>query len=352
MLKRHEILSWLRENDPGRLAELWQRADEVRRQHVGDAVHLRGLIEISNYCVRQCAYCGLRASNDGVTRYRMHADEIMDCVRLARHFGYGTVVMQAGEDYGWSAPAMADLIHQIKDETELAVTLSLGERSDEELLLWRQAGADRYLLRFETSNRTLYERIHPSRGGRVSDRLAMLRRLHEMGYETGSGAMVGIPGQSYEDVADDIDNYADLDLHMIGVGPFIPHPDTPLSKPGAAPTIDARQQVPNTPLMTMKVVALTRLTCRATNIPSTTALASLDRDGGRVSALARGANVIMPNMTPPDYRRCYEIYPAKACIYETPEQAHALALAEIERAGRQVGRGRGDSPHYLAAAAK
>ena len=163
--ERAEVLAWLREENPARLGELWARADAMRREHVGEAVHLRGLIEISNTCVRQCHYCGLRAPNDRIERYRMSAEDILACAARAVEFGCGTVVLQSGEDPGLTCDFIADLIRRIKAQTPLAVTLSLGERDPDELAAWRKAGADRYLLRFETSNRELYERIHP--GGKV-----------------------------------------------------------------------------------------------------------------------------------------------------------------------------------------
>ena len=164
-MQRGEILDWLRESNPARLADLWRLADQTRQNHVGGEVHLRGLIELSNWCVRLCGYCGLRADNRGLMRYRMSDEEIMVCVRKAVEFGYGTVVLQSGEDPGLTSERIAELVGRIKGETRLAVTLSLGERDDQELATWRRAGADRYLLRFETSNRSLYERIHPPRPG-------------------------------------------------------------------------------------------------------------------------------------------------------------------------------------------
>jgi biotin synthase len=229
-LAHDEILRWLKETDEQKLESLWLRADEMRKANVGDAVHLRGLIEISNYCVRQCAYCGLAVTNRKLERYRMTDDEILACVRQAVQLGYGTVVMQSGEDYAITADRIAGLIRQIKQTTPLAVTLSLGERSDEDLALWKAAGADRYLLRFETSDPQLYDRIHPSLPGRKSDRFEILRQLRTLGYEVGSGVMIGIPGQTYDSLARDIEWFAKLDLDMIGVGPFIAHPDTPLGQ--------------------------------------------------------------------------------------------------------------------------
>ena len=227
-LTKAEILGWLRESDPQRLDELWRRADETRRQHVGDAIHLRGLVEISNHCARQCAYCGLRAGNENLVRYRMLPDEIIESAQQAVKFGYGTVVLQAGEDYGLSTEWLAKVVRRIKKATPLAVTLSLGERPDQDLAAWRKAGADRYLLRFETTDRNLFDAIHPPLGNNQCDRIAILQRLREFGFEVGSGIMVGIPGQTYASVANDIELFRELDLDMIGIGPFIPHPQTPL----------------------------------------------------------------------------------------------------------------------------
>lgn len=166
MLSIDQIEEWLRQTDEHRLEQLWTQADAVRKAHVGDAVHLRGLIEISNYCVRRCAYCGLSVTNPQLERYRMTDEEILDCARQAHAFGYGTVVIQAGEDYGLESERVAGFVRAIKKELPLAVTLSLGERPEEDLLAWRKAGADRYLLRFETSDSELYARIHPPRPGR------------------------------------------------------------------------------------------------------------------------------------------------------------------------------------------
>lgn len=342
-----EIIAWLKEGNPQRLDALWQQADTARREHVGEDVHLRGLIEISNRCVRQCAYCGLRVGNTQLQRYRMDGPEILACAHQAVQFGYGTVVLQAGEDPGIEAPWLAELIGQIKAQTPLAVTLSLGERSEQDLSAWRQAGADRYLLRFETSNRSLYEKIHPSLPGKISDRFALIRMLQRLGYEAGSGVMIGIPGQTYDDLARDIDMFSRLDLEMIGVGPFLPHPDTPLGQGDMAELKTAgSQQVPNTELMTYKVVALARLVCPLANIPSTTALATLNLAQGRELGLSRGANVVMPNLTPVQYRALYEIYPAKACIRETADQCHSCLRKRIESIGRTIGTGRGDSPKH------
>jgi biotin synthase len=396
-----EILSWLAETDVNTLETLWRRADETRRRHVGDAVHLRGLVEFSNHCARQCGYCGIRAGNPALVRYRMSADEILECARLAVRLGYGTVVLQSGEDPGTTRAWMAGVIRRIKAETGLAVTLGLGERSAADMKAWRAAGADRYLLRFETSNPDLFQRIHPPRAGRGSDRIVLLRRLRDLGYEVGSGGMIGIPGQTLADLARDLELFRELDLDMIGVGPFLPHPGTPLgraeeretgrwgdggkenerrtsninhrtpeaktderrpptrhscSKFRHAPSASqksairnpqyAMEQVPNSELMTYKVVALARVLCPDANIPSTTALATLNRETGRELGLQRGANVLMPNLTPLRYRRCYEIYPAKSCLYEEPETYHAGLMLRLASIGRPAGTGPGASPRF------
>jgi biotin synthase len=340
-MDRKQIIQWLREEREDELTPLWQKADEIRRGHVGEEVHLRGLVEISNRCNRACHYCGLRAGNRGLRRYRMTAEEIMVCVNEAVEYGYGTVVMQSGEDEGISREWMEGIIRQIRRETPLAVTLSLGERAEADLDAWRKAGADRYLLRFETSNRELYERIHPPLNGRRSDRLEILRMLTGMGYEVGSGVMIGIPGQTYEDLAADIELFRDLDLDMIGVGPYIPHPGTPLGSDLERLRIPAAEQVPATERMTYKVIALSRIVCPEANIPSTTALATLNLANGRELGLSRGANVVMPNLTPVAYRADYEIYPAKACIRETAAECRMCLSRRIVALGRSIGRGKG-----------
>ncbi len=339
-MTRAEILRWLREDDPAALEVLWERADAVRRERVGDAVHLRGLVEISNHCARHCAYCGISVANRDLVRYRMTAGEIIACAGQAAALGYGTVVLQAGEDYGIGRDWLADVVRRIKGERRLAVTLSLGERPQDDLAAWRAAGADRYLLRFETSDPALYDRIHPPLAGRPSDRFAILERLADLGYEVGSGVMIGIPGQTFASLAADLLLFAALDLDMIGVGPFIPHPATPLGR-GELPHAPAGEQVPNTELMTCKVVALARLVCPDANIPSTTALATVNPAGGREIGLARGANVVMPNLTPMRYRTLYELYPGKACLRETAAEGGPGVSRAIEGMGRTVGAGPG-----------
>jgi len=348
MMQHAEVLEWLRETDPSRLEQLWRRADEERRRAVGDAVHLRGLVEISNTCRRHCGYCGIRSGNTSVARYRMSSGEILGAARRAHGFGYGTVVLQAGEDPGIAGDWMAELISRIRAELPVAVTLSLGERGEGELAAWRAAGADRYLLRFETSNPDLYRRIHPGFGDCHSDRLRALRLLKALGYEVGSGFLVGVPGQTYSDLANDLLLVRELGCHMVGCGPFIPHPATPLgAEAGAQLRGEAgREQVPADETMACKVIALARLLCPGTNIPSTTALATLSPGRGRLLGLSRGANVVMPNVTPLAYRPKYEIYPGKVTGIEDAETFHGAICAEILALGRTVGSGAGSAPCY------
>jgi biotin synthase len=340
-LTQLEILHWLKESRPEPLQDLYARANAVRREFVGDAVHLRGLIEISSHCERQCMYCGLRRANENLMRYRMTREEILDCAKLAVTLGYGTVVMQAGEDSSLTAEWITEIVRWIKNQTPLAVTLSLGERSESDLRMWRKAGADRYLLRFETSDPELYRAIHPQCAPGAPDRLELLRLLKHLGYQAGGGVMVGIPGQSYESLAQDVMTFSALDLDMIGIGPYIPHPATPLGSGKLRPAINADVQAPSDEQMVYKMIALTRIQCPDANIPSTTALATINRTHGRKQGLSVGANVVMPNLTPVKYRSLYQIYPAKACIEESAADCSNCLRAQIQSLGRTVGQGHG-----------
>jgi biotin synthase len=345
-LTNADLRRWLRETNERQLEVLWEAADRVRATHVGDEVHLRGLIEISNVCIRACAYCGINVHNKAITRYRMTVDEAVDCAKRAKSLGFGTVVLQGGEDPGITTAWVLATIGRIKAETGLAITLSLGERTDAELIAWKAAGADRYLLRFEASNPELFAAIHPPHPVHgMIDRIAMLRRLADFGYQAGSGVMVGIPGQTWDDLVQDLRTFQSLDLDMIGIGPWLPHPATPLGREidrFAAPG----EQVPNDRLTTLKMVALSRLLVPEANLPATTALATIDKDQGRELGLMSGGNVVMPNLTPPKYRVLYEIYPDKACVNETAEECDSCLRGRIERIGRTVGVGPGASPKH------
>lgn len=300
-MERKEIISWLIAPDA---QELFARADEVRRRVCGEEVHLRGLLEFSNYCRRNCHYCGLRRDNAGLGRYRMSNEEIYEAGKKAVALGYKTLVLQSGEDPALCVDELCGLVKRIKRDLGCAVTLCIGERTYDEYKKMRAAGADRYLLRFETSDRDLFRRLKPD--ANYENRFTCLSWLRELGYQVGSGIMVGLPGQTMDILVDDILCLAKLDLDMIGIGPFIAHPQTPLSGAGNG-TLD----------LTLRVVALTRIVTEKTHMPATTAIGSID-PLGRQKALQCGANVMMPNVTPDKYRRYYEIYPHKICIEDKP----------------------------------
>ncbi len=334
-MTREKILAALTEPDA---SALFAEADRVRHESVGDAVHLRGLVEFSNICTRRCTYCGMRAPNATLPRYRMTREEILACARLAAELKFGTLVLQSGEDPTLEAQWVADLIRAVKNETPLAVTLSLGEHPQAHYALWRAAGADRYLLRFETSDLQLFHRIHPgSPQGKEHPRIAHLHTLRAQGYEIGSGVMTGIPGQSLHALADDLLLFKALDLDMVGIGPYIPDPGTPLAQ--AAPL--AENQAPPTAQTALRAIALTRLLLPRANIPSTTALSTLDPARGRRLGLTCGANILMPNLTPKHYRDRYTIYPGKICI-KAPEADDLAALYRLfEDLRRHPGAGPG-----------
>lgn len=309
--------------------ELFAAADRVREARLGEEVQLRGLIEFSNYCRRDCRYCGLRGGNGRRPRYRMTGEEIVAAVKGAVSLGYGTVVLQSGEDPHYRADMMAALLRWIKAECEVAVTLSIGERSEAEYRQMREAGADRFLLRIETSSRELYRTLHPD--GSWEARLECLRSLGRLGYQVGSGVMVGLPGQSLEMLADDLLFLQSLDLDMIGVGPFIPHPETPLAAAAGGSVQVA-----------LRFIACLRLLCPEAHIPATTALGALHPEGRR-RALQAGANVLMPNCTPPEYRTQYELYPGRSYTEDTPEEARRRAERMVVELGRKVATGPGHS---------
>ncbi|MCL1893336.1 MAG: [FeFe] hydrogenase H-cluster radical SAM maturase HydE [Holophagaceae bacterium] len=346
-MDKNLIRAWLQEVDPQKLNYLWEKADEIRQKYVGDDIWLRGLVEISNHCVRSCAYCGISKCAPVVEKYRMSEDEILTAVKQAADYGFGTVVLQSGEDMGLTATRITEIIRSIKSKTGLAITLSLGERSVGDLEDWRKAGADRYLLRFETSDVELYKQIHPNTG-RQSDRFVQLELMRQMGYEIGTGVMVGIPGQTWGSLANDIWLFRKYGMDMIGLGPYLENEGTPLAgelgkKLKNSATAD---QVPNDDLTTLKVLALTRILCPNINIPATTALATINPEKGRSHALQRGANVVMPNLTPHKYRTLYQIYPGKAGLHETAEFSREEIERQIISLGRTIGRGAGTSSHF------
>ncbi len=339
VLDRATLERWLREDDPERLAALYAYADRVRAQEVGDAVHLRGLIELSNICRCRCSYCGIGVELRDLSRYRLDEAQVLWSAARAVRCGYGSVVLQAGEDSGLEVGWVAALIERLRRETGLAISLSLGQRSHHELSRWRAAGADRYLARFETSDPTLYAALHPH-APEVERRIALLYQLRALGYQVGSGMLVGLPGQSYRSLTNDLLLLHRLGLQMVGLGPFLPHPETPLGRgEGPAPLAEG-EQVPASAELTCKAVALTRLLLPRAHIPSTTALATFGAEA-RASGLGRGANVVMPNVGPPALRALYAIYPAKGQVDESLERFDQRLGRLLAKLGRYPGVGPG-----------
>jgi biotin synthase len=311
----------------------------MRAEYVGNAIHVRALLNFSSYCARNCLYCGLRQGNAELTRYRMQEDEIVAAVRQAAGQGYRTIVMQSGEDPYYTEKMLCRIIGKIKASCDIAITLSPGERPYRTLKAWFQAGADRYLLKHETSDPALYKKLHPDL--RYKNRIRMLKNLKEIGYQTGSGIMIGLPGQTYESVANDILLFRELDIDMIGCGPYIHNPKTPLS----ATTPDRERFIQPEDRSVYKVIALTRIVTRDTMIPATTALSTINPVSGAATAFKAGANVLMVNVTPEKHRTFYEIYPRNISAEGIPDSRELLA--SIEKAtGRKVSKDYGHRPSH------
>jgi len=323
-LGKEEIVALLKTSECD--SSLFAAADRVRKKYVGDEVHLRGLIEFSNRCARNCLYCGLRRDNARLERYRLEPEIIIEFAGNAVSCGYRTIVLQSGEGDFYSCEEMLHVISSIK-AFDTAITLSMGEKPREEYRAYRDAGADRYLMRIETTDSDLYEKMSPEMS--FNNRVRCLRDLKELGYEVGTGCLVGLPGQTLESLADDILFFAEIGADMIGVGPFIPNPDTPLGKaPGGSFE------------MSLKVMAITRLILPDINIPATTAMEALN-ENGRMIGLQSGANVVMPNVTEGDYRRLYALYPGKICVNDTPAHCRSCITTKIMGIGRRVSQGHG-----------
>lgn len=300
---------------------LFSLADKTREEYVGDEVHLRGLIEFSNICKRQCKYCGLRCEDKFIDRYRISKENIISYAEHAVNMGYKTIVLQSGEDEYYNTDLMCEIIAGIK-KLGVALTLSIGEKTYEEYKAFKEAGADRYLIRIETTDKTLYNQMHPNMD--FDNRVRCLEDLGRLGYEVGTGCLVGLPNQTIESLADDILFFKEINADMVGIGPFIPHPHTPL-KDSAAGSFT----------LALKVMALTRILLKDINIPATTAMETLNPNG-RIIALQSGANVVMPNVTTTEYRAKYEIYPNKICINENPDKCKGCISAKIQSIGRTI----------------
>ena len=323
-LTQQEIMDLLSAQDA---TLLFEAADRVRKKYVGDGVYLRGLIEFSSYCKNDCFYCGLRRSNLKAQRYRLSAEQLIKTAKQAVSYGYKTIVLQSGEDLWFEADKMCQIIREIK-KLDVAVTLSIGEKTREEYAAYRAAGADRYLLRIETTDKILYEKLDPAMSW--ENRVRCLHNLKELGYEVGSGSLVGLPGQTLESLANDLLFFKDLPVDMAGIGPFIPHPHTPLKDETTRGHFE----------LSLKMMALMRLLLPDINIPATTAMETLHPQG-RLLALQCGANVVMPNVTEGDYRKKYELYPGKVCTGESAAQCRGCIEAKIESIGRFVASGKG-----------
>jgi biotin synthase len=328
--ERTDIEAVLRATDDRDLGLLFDFADRVRREFVGDGVLLRGIIEFSNICRNTCKYCGLNRYNTRLQRYRLTSDEILAAAGNIARAGIQTIVLQSGEEDNLDADWLRQVIEEIKTRLDVAVTLCVGERSRAEYQAWKEAGADRYLLKIETSDPGLYGALHP--GMSFANRLRCLRDLADLGYQTGSGNLVGLQGQTVASLADDIRFFKRGDFDMISPSPFIPHPQTPL---GREPAGDLT--------MTLKMIALTRIVCRTAHIPASTALGSLPGRDERPRALAAGANVLMPNFTPVPYRRHYEIYPNKRCVSEDAVGCVGCLERMVAALGRRLDYSRGDA---------
>ena len=323
-LSRDEIIALLKDDSINE--ELFKAADEVRKKYLGDEVHLRGLIEFTNICKRNCMYCGLRRDNKNLNIYRLSHEEIVDFAKKAVSYGYKTLVLQGGEDDYYTVERLVPIVKDLK-ALGVALTLSIGERPFEEYEALKKAGADRFLLRIETTDRELYEELDP--GMSHENRIQCLKNLRKLGYEVGSGCLVGLPGQKIESLADDILFFKELDVDMNGIGPFIPNEDTPL-KDAEGGQFE----------LALKVMAIVRLLLPDINIPATTAMETLNKQG-RVIALQCGANVVMPNVTEGEYRKLYALYPGKICTGDTPAHCRGCIYGKIRGIGRIVSDGPG-----------
>jgi len=311
------------------LDRLFSFADRVRKEFCGDGILLRGIIEFSNFCDKECFYCGLNKNNRKLSRYRMSREELIKSVEYLASCNIKTVVLQSGEDPALDVLWLADIISQIKSRFDLAVTLSVGERNLDDYRLWRQAGTDRYLLKIETSDEDLYTGMHPQMS--FAHRLYCLDNLGKLGYQVGSGNIVGLPGQSLKTIAQDILFFKQSNFDMIGIGPFIPHQNTPFAAV-------ARGEA----LLTLKTIALTRIVTKNAHIPATTALGSLEQDY-RWEGLKCGANILMPNFTPQPYRKLYQIYPGKKCIDEPVGTCNFCMDGAVKDIHRFIDYSKGDS---------
>ncbi len=333
MLTADEIIWFLRHLTPDLKKRLYLLASETRKQFYAESVYSRGLIEFSNFCKQDCMYCGLRRSNSMAQRYRLTEEEILECAEEGYQLGYRSFVLQSGEDFRFTEQAMVSMVRNLKKLfPDAAVTLSVGERSEAFYHALYDAGADRYLLRHEAASRQLYESLHP--GMSYDNRMNCLRVLKEIGYQVGAGFMVGLPGQTYQHLAEDLLFLQAFHPEMIGIGPFIPHSATPL-KEAACGTVED----------TLVMIAMARLMVPDALMPATTAMGTLD-PVGREKAIAAGANVVMPILSPLKVRGKYALYEHKICMGDDPAHCRSCIEMRIAVSGYKLELSRGDHCNF------
>ncbi len=344
-LEREDLIAMLSAKGEERKL-LFEKAVETKLKYVGNKVYFRGLVEFSNICSKDCYYCGIRKGNDKVARYNLSDKEILDAATYAHENRYGSLVLQGGEII---SPAFTkrieNLLKKIKKLSNkgLGITLSLGEQSRDTYQRWMDAGAHRYLLRIESSSRELYNKIHPvNEHHEFETRYDCLRTLQDLGYQTGTGVMIGLPFQTIEQLADDILFMKDFDVDMVGMGPYIEHHDTPLYQ-----FKDQLLPIKERFDLTLNMIASLRIVMKDINIAAATALQAIDPIG-REKAVKIGANIIMPNVTPGLFRNDYALYENKPCTDEDPEQCLNCMDVRIQLADGEIGYGKwGDSAHYV-----
>ena len=329
-LSDEELLKLLEELDEDGENYLYAAAREVRHEIYDNEVYLRGLIEFTNYCKNDCYYCGIRRSNKNASRYRLTKDKILSCCQKGYELGFRTFVLQGGEDPWYTDEKMCDLVAAIhKDHPDCAITLSIGEKSRASYEAYFEAGAERYLLRQETANPEHYGRLHPSELS-IENRKRCLKDLKKIGYQVGCGIMVGSPYQTRENILEDIRFMQDLNPHMIGIGPFIPHKDTQFA-----------HEEPGTLKDTLHLLAILRLMFPHVLLPATTALGTIHPQGRERGILA-GANVVMPNLSPTDVRSKYLLYDGKICTGDEAAECRHCMEMRMEKIGYHVTISRGD----------
>lgn len=350
-MTRQDLIDLLSLTDPADLQALYEAAYAVKTDAVGNIVYYRGLIEFSNRCIKNCDYCGIRRENKAVKRFDTAYGDILAMARWTYENGYGSLTLQAGERQDERFIAyMERLIKDIKKigDGALGLTLCVGEQSEETYKRWFAAGAHRYLLRIESSNPRLYGALHPHDGNHEWDvRYDCLQALRRVGYQVGTGNMIGLPGQTVEDLADDILFYRQEDIDMIGMGPYVTHHNTPVGKAVVAAGLDSKERQAERLRLGLIMIAVTRLFLKDCNIAATTALQAL-HPFGRELGLKAGANILMPIVTLPRFRGHYLLYDNKPCIDDTPGWCRSCLGARVAAAGDTVGFGRwGDSPHFF-----